>query len=202
MGKLRRYLKRIYYAIEYLQSYCTVTCSSHRVTLLLTKINFRQNKTKPCITELCLRSMLVYHAFLLCTVCLQVIFMIGSIARNFQVLVLVPSCVYALVASRLPCFVWNLFFWIIIMKSLKHVLGQVMWILVCIRPGGFSHWHGIHICACLLRHFFTKFGIAIWVGFHQRRRSPNYINWVYFGQIIVKSTQFGQNWALFFQKWY
>ena len=29
-------------------------------------------------------------------------------------------------------------------------------------------------------------------GFHQRRRSPNYINWMYLGQIIVKSTQFGQ----------
>ena len=36
----------------------------------------------------------------------------------------------------------------------------------------------------------------------QRRRSPNYINWVYFGQIIVKSTQFDQNWVLFFRKWY
>ena len=39
-------------------------------------------------------------------------------------------------------------------------------------------------------------------GFHQRRRSPNYINCVYFGKIIVKSTQFGQNWVLFFQKRY
>ena len=39
-------------------------------------------------------------------------------------------------------------------------------------------------------------------GFHQKRRSPNHINWVYFGQIIVNSTQFGQNWVLFFQKWY
>ena len=28
------------------------------------------------------------------------------------------------------------------------------------------------------------------------------INWVYFGQIFVKSTQFGQNWVLFFRKWY
>ena len=39
-------------------------------------------------------------------------------------------------------------------------------------------------------------------GFHQRRRSPNYINWVYFGQIVVKSTQFDPNWVLFFRKWY
>ena len=36
-----------------------------------------------------------------------------------------------------------------------------------------------------------KFGIAIG-GFHQRRMSPNYINWVQLGQIIVKSTQIGQ----------
>ena len=69
------------------------------------------------------------------------------------------------------------------------------------KPGGFSHWHGIRICACLLGHLFAKFGIAIG-GFHQRRRSPNYINWVYFAQIIVKSTQFDPNWVLFFRKWY
>ena len=68
-------------------------------------------------------------------------------------------------------------------------------------PGGFSHWHGIRICACLLGRFFAKFGIAIG-GFHHRRRSPNYRNWVYFGQIIVKSTQFDPNWVLFFRKWY
>ena len=35
-----------------------------------------------------------------------------------------------------------------------------------------------------------------------RERSPNYINWVYFGQITVKSNLFGQNWVIFFQKWY
>ena len=29
------------------------------------------------------------------------------------------------------------------------------------NPGGFSHGHGIRICACLLGHFFAKFGIAI-----------------------------------------
>ena len=48
---------------------------------------------------------------------------------------------------------------------------------------------------------FREICIAIG-GFHQRRRSPNYINWVYFGQIIVKSTQFDPNWMLFFRKWY
>ena len=64
------------------------------------------------------------------------------------------------------------------------------------QGGGFSHWHGI-----LLGRFFAKFGIAI-RGFHQRWRSPVYINWVYFGPNIVKSTQVGQNWVLFLQKWY
>ena len=34
--------------------------------LLLKKTNFRQNKTKPCVTELRLRSTQVYHAFLAC----------------------------------------------------------------------------------------------------------------------------------------
>ena len=28
-------------------------------------------------------------------------------------------------------------------------------------PGGFSYWHSIRICACLLGRFFAKFGIAI-----------------------------------------
>ena len=40
------------------------------------------------------------------------------------------------------------------------------------------------------------------VPFHQRWRSPKYINWVYFEQIMVKSTQFEQNWVLFFWEWY
>ena len=56
------------------------------------------------------------------------------------------------------------------------------------------------ICACLLGRFFAKFGIAI-KGFHQKTREGAQIdiNRVYFGQIIVKSTQFGQNWVLFFK---
>ena len=37
--------------------------------------------------------------------------------------------------------------------------------------GGFSHWHGIRICACLLGHLFAKFGIAI-VGFSSETREP------------------------------
>ena len=38
-------------------------------------------------------------------------------------------------------------------------------------PGGFSHWHGIRICACLLGHFFAKFGIAIG-GFSSETKEP------------------------------
>ena len=52
---------------------------------------------------------------------------------------------------------------------------------------------------------FGKLFREIWYSdrrFHQRWRSPNYTNWMYFGQIIVKSTQFDQNWVLFFRKWY
>ena len=47
---------------------------------------------------------------------------------------------------------------------------------------------------------FAKFGRAIG-GFHQRWRNSNYINWVYFRQIIEKKNiEFGQNLVLFFQK--
>ena len=44
------------------------------------KVHFRQNKTKPCITELRLQSTQVYHAYLVCVVCQQVIY-IGLIMR-------------------------------------------------------------------------------------------------------------------------
>ena len=49
--------------------------------------------------------------------------------------------------------------------------------------------------------YFVKFGIAIG-GFSSRWRNPNYINWVNFEQIMLKSTQVEQNWVLFFRKWY
>ena len=39
------------------------------------------------------------------------------------------------------------------------------------RGGGFSHWHGIRICACLLGHLFAKFGIAIG-GFSSETKEP------------------------------
>ena len=43
----------------------------------------------------------------------------------------------------------------------------------CIAPGGggFSHWHGIRICACLLGHFFMTFSIAIG-GFSSETKEP------------------------------
>ena len=42
--------------------------------------------------------------------------------------------------------------------------------------GGFSHWHGIiRICACLLGHFFAKFGIAIG-GFSSETKEPKLHN--------------------------
>ena len=72
-------------------------------------------------------------------------------------------------------------------------------VIYSVTRGG-SHIDMVYVCACLLGRFFAKFGIAIG-GFHQGQRSPNYINWVYFGQIIVRGIQIGQNWVLFFRKW-
>ena len=60
-------------------------------------------------------------------------------------------------------------------------------------------WYLVHIM-CL------PFGVLfheIWYshrGFFIRDRGTQIVyNWVYFGQIIVKSTQFGQNWVLPFE---
>ena len=44
-------------------------------------------------------------------------------------------------------------------------------VLAVLDRGGFSHWHGIRICACLLGHFFAKFGIAIG-GFSSETKEP------------------------------
>ena len=62
--------------------------------------------------------------------------------------------------------------------------------------GGFSHWHGICICACFLRCFCAKFCIVIGV-FSSETKWPKFKNLVYFEQIIVKSIRFGQNWGTF-----
>ena len=57
----------------------------------------------------------------------------------------------------------------------------------------------VYIYACLLKNFFTHFGIVI-DGFHLDRGAPKLhnINCVYFEQIIIKSTQFGQFFFFFF----
>ena len=55
--------------------------------------------------------------------------------------------------------------------------------------GEVLHWHGIHICACLLEPFFARFGIPIG-GFSSGMKEPKLKNWVYFEQIIVKKHPF------------
>ena len=59
-----------------------------------------------------------------------------------------------------------------------------------------SHWHIIH--ACLLGCYFMIFWL--W-GFHHKERCPIYMNWVYFQQIMVISTQFEQNLMFFVRNW-
>ena len=71
--------------------------------------------------------------------------------------------------------------------------------LVSDRMGG-SHIDLVYVPA-FWGVFFTKFGKGI-DGFSSEMKEPNFINWVYLEQIIVKSTQFEQNWVFFYQKWY
>ena len=44
---------------------------------------------------------------------------------------------------------------------------------------------------------FAKFSIAVG-GFSSETKEPKFKNCVYLEQIIAKSTQFGQNWVLFY----
>ena len=55
--------------------------------------------------------------------------------------------------------------------SLRGYSGIVMRLRKSRPGGGFSHWHGIRICACLLGHLFAKFGIAIG-GFSSETKEP------------------------------
>ena len=58
---------------------------------------------------------------------------------------------------------------------------------------GFSHWHLVYIYVpAFWGTFFMKFGTAIGK-FSSETKEPKFKNWVYFEQIIVKSTKFGQN---------
>ena len=68
-------------------------------------------------------------------------------------------------------------------------------------PGGFSHWHGIRICACLLGHFFTKFGIAIG-GFSSETKEPKLHKLGVFWANYCKRHPIWSKWVLFFRKWY
>ena len=78
----------------------------------------------------------------------------------------------------------------------------------CTSPGGqgFSHWHGI-MCLPFGVPFYKSW-YSNW-GFSTQMKAlisknlvyyPIYINWVYFKQIIVKNTQFEQNWCFFCTK--
>ena len=63
-------------------------------------------------------------------------------------------------------------FWSNFLKIMCSEFGKNSVLAICrARGGGFSHWHGIRICACLLGHFFTKFGIAIG-GFSSETKEP------------------------------
>ena len=68
--------------------------------------------------------------------------------------------------------------------------------------GGGSHIdmvYGAYNMCLPFGHFFTKFGIVIG-GFSSETREPKlYKTGCILGQIIVKSTQFGQNWVLSFE---
>ena len=80
-------------------------------TFAIIEKNKCQIKQKnPRITELRLWPTQMYHTSLARSACYQVVFTIGSIVCNFSGLVLVSSCGYAVVASRLSYFVWILFF--------------------------------------------------------------------------------------------
>ena len=84
---------------------------------------------------------------------------------------------------------WVLSLW----SSLNSMGGGGRWV------GGFPHWHGMGMCAYLLRCFFSKFGIAI-SGFSSETKEPKLHKLGVFEEIFVKSTQIWQ--MLFYQIWY
>ena len=79
--------------------------------LLFKKIDFRQNITTPRITELPLQPTQMYHTSLTRAVANKWWTWLDRLCVTDLGLVLVSSCGYTFVASRLSCFVWNLFFW-------------------------------------------------------------------------------------------
>ena len=65
-------------------------------------------------------------------------------------------------------------------------------------PGGGSHIDMVYVYVPAFWALFCE----IWYsdrgrGVSSETKEPEFHNWVYFWQIIVKSIQFGQNWVLF-----
>ena len=95
-----------------------------------------------------------------------------------------------------------------VFPPLSEEKSDKQFVLVSLLPmslgPGVSHSYGIrlsYICLPFKVPFREKLDSYQWAVI-QRRRSPNSEFWVYFEQIIVKSTQFLQNWLLLYQKWY
>ena len=69
-------------------------------------------------------------------------------------------------------------------------------------PGGWgSHIDMVYVYVPAFRGAFSR-NLVYLSGVSSGMEEPKFKNWVYFEQIIVKSTQFGQNWVLFCRKWY
>ena len=108
-----------------------------------------------------------------------------------------------------PCTIWNMLsthMFIITLHDVRKVMLREH-ILHALTRWIAMLWWGVLILTwytymCLpFGVLFTKFGIAI-SGFSSETEEPKFKNWVYLEQIIVKSTQFGQNWVLFYWKRY
>ena len=112
------------------------------------KINFKQNKTKPCAAELRLRSTQVYHAFL---ALVEVIFAIGLIGLNFLSLVLVSSCGYAVVASRMINAVFYLKF-IVLNNSVIFFKAEI------VSDVNFQTRNYIRLCLIVLIYLYILLG--------------------------------------------
>ena len=74
---------------------------------------------------------------------------------------------YSYIFWNFKTILWNCVFYLLISSFMSMsiffsqlVLPKQLW-KHWFRGGGFSHWHGIRICTCLLGRFFAKFGMAI-----------------------------------------
>ena len=64
--------------------------------------------------------------------------------------------------------------------------------------GGFSHWHGICICACLLRCFFCKLWYSDW-WVSSKWKEPK-LNWVYLRKVYCEKHPIWANLDAFLSK--